>query len=200
MCEPCASNTHVSVYIGCVDSEGNLKATDRWSYKPALVSLTTVAVLALLIQIPGSVSFLLIPLAWLGFGIFLFVIPSIAIYCFIKRCPRRGVSVFLMLLLPVLLWWPINRAADLVHLGLTAGFGVGQLCAYRSRNGDFVAYDWSVGLASDPSTFLIYDKTGKIALPVAQHTHPLSSEDGLKEACAGRVRHLIGHYYICNYN
>jgi hypothetical protein len=105
-----------------------------------------------------------------------------------------------VLLLPVLLWRPLNWAADVVHLGLTAGFGAGQLGASsRSSDGSFVAYDWSVGLAGGPNTFLIHDVTEEIALPLAQHTHPPSSEVGFGEGCAGRVHRLIRHYYVCSF-
>ena len=64
-------------------------------------------------------------------------------------------DVLLVLLLPVLLWRWLNWAADNVHFGLTAGLGAGQLCASsRSSDGNFVAYDWSVGLAGGPNALL----------------------------------------------
>jgi hypothetical protein len=34
-------------------------------------------------------------------------------------------------------------------------------------------------------------------LPMNQHTQPPSSEDGFGEDCAGKVQHLIAHYYVC---
>jgi hypothetical protein len=181
-----------------VDLKGTLTRTDGWSLKPALMSLTMVAVLTLLCQLPGSVSFILIPLSLLGYGMAAVIILVIAAYCVIKKRPRRAGSVLLVLLLPVLLWRPTNWAADFVHLGLTAGFGAGQLGgSSRSKDDSFFVYDWSVGLAGGPNTFLIHDVSDEIALPMAQHTHPPSSENGFGEECAGKVRRLINHYYVC---
>lgn len=139
----------------------------------------------------------MIPLSLLGYGIASFLILATAVYCLIKKRPRRGASVLFVLLFPVLLWLPINWAVDLVHLELTARFGAGQLGApSKSSDGNFVVYDWSVGLAGSP-TFLIHDVSDEIALPMAQHMHLPSSENGLREECAGEVRRLIRHYYVC---
>ena len=49
-----------------------------------------------------------------------------------EKRPRRGASIFLIFLLPVLLWRPLNWVADLAHLGVTAGFGAGQLAFRQS--------------------------------------------------------------------
>ena len=186
------------LYIGLMDVKGALPERDRWSIKPALVSLTTVAVLALLCQLPGTVSFLLIPLTLLGFAITSFTILIVAGYCLAKRRPQRGASVILILLLPALLWRPTIFAANLVHLGLTAGFGIGQLgTTPRVKDDSFVVYDWSVGFAGGPNIFLIHDVSDEIALPMAQHKQPESSENGFGEECAGKVERLVGHYYVC---
>jgi hypothetical protein len=174
-----------------------LMRRDCWSLKPALVSLTTVTAVALLCQLPGSVSFLLIPLSAIGFAIASFVILVIAVYCVVKRRPRRGVSMLLLFLLPVLFWRPVNWVATMAHLGLTVGFGAGTSGVEGGSDSNFAAYDWSVGLAGGPSTFLIHDVTDEVALPTAQHTHHTSSQHGLRQECANRVRRLIGHYYVC---
>jgi len=179
---------------------GTLTGTDLWSFKPALVALITVAVLVLLCQLPGLISFVLVPLLFLGYRIAFLVIGAIAVYCVIKKRPRRAVSVLFVVLLPVLLWRPVNWAADLIHLGLTVGLGVGQLgTPSSSKSGDFVTYDWSVGFAGGPNTFLIHDSSDQIVLPVSQHAHPLNSEHGFDEECAGKARRLIRHYYVCTF-
>ncbi len=181
-----------------MDLKGIIKGTDGWSLKPAIASLTIVAVLTTLCHLPGSVSFVLIPLSMFGYGVAAIVVLAITTYCAIKKRLRTGGSIFLVLLIPILLWRPINWAADFVHLGLTAGFGVGQLgVSSRSNDDNFVVYDWSVGLAGGPNTFLIHDVSDEIALPMAQHTQPPSSENGFGEECAGKVRRLIHHYYVC---
>ena len=188
------------VYIDLMKLLGTLEGTDRWLFKPGLVSLMTIAALGLLCQLPGWISFLLIPLSLLAYGIAFVVILGLTVYCLVKKRARIGASILLILLLPVLLWRPMNWALDMVHLGLTAGFGIGQLGApSKSSDGSFVAYDWSVGLAGGPNTFLIHDVTDEIALPMAQHKHPSSSENGFGKECAGRVHHLLNHYYICTF-
>ena len=181
-----------------VDLRSSFTGKDRWSFKPGLVSLLTVTALNLLCSLPGSVSFLLIPLSLLGYSIALIAILAITIYFVIKKRPRRGASVVLVVLLPVLLWSPIIWATDLTHLGITAGLGIGQLGVSKSNRGDFTAYDWSVGFAGS-NTFLIRDVTDEIALPMARHTHPASSENDFEEECVGKVRHLVSHYYICSF-
>lgn len=170
---------------------------DRWSFKPALAALIAVAAVQFFCQLPGRVSFFLIPLSLFGYGILLLVILGTATYRFIKRRPRGGTSSLLMLLLPILLWRPLNWVGDMAHLGLTVRFGAGQLGTSKSDDGGFVVYDWSVGLAGGPNIFLIRDVSDEIALPMTQHTRPASSENGFGEDCAGKVSHLISHYYIC---
>jgi hypothetical protein len=187
-----------TVIFNFMDLEGTLTGQDGLSFKPAIMSLTMVTVLTILCQLPGSVSFVLIPLSVLGYGVAAIVILALAVYCVIRKRPRRGASILLILILPVFMWRPINWGADCVHLGLTAGFGVGQLGnSPRSNDDSFVVYDWSVGLAGGPNTFLIHDVSDEIALPMAQHTQPSSSENGFGEECAGKVRRLIDHYYVC---
>ncbi len=89
---------------------------------------------------------------------------------------------------------------DCVHAALTVQLGIGQLGSSSTPADDrFAAYDWSVGLASGPNTFLLHDPTDEIALPIAEHKHPVASENGFGEQCAGRVSHLFGHYYRCTF-
>jgi hypothetical protein len=178
--------------------KGILTETDRWSLKPAFASLMTVAVLGLICRLPGSFSILLLTLTALGYIIAALVILAMALYCLIKKRPRTGVSVLLVLVLPGLLWRPLGWADDVAHLALTVNLGLGQLgSSSGSRDDSFEVYDWSVGLAG-ANTFLIQDVTGEIALPMAQHTRPPSSEEGFGEDCAGKVERLINDYYVCN--
>jgi hypothetical protein len=145
---------------------------DRWSFRPGLVSLGTVTLLELICQLPGLLSFVLIPVSLVGYAIGSITILVAGSISLLKRRPRKAASLSGALIFPVLLWFPINWAADCVHLGLTAGFGVGQLgVPSKSDGSEFMAYDWSVGLVGGPNTFLIHDVTDDIALPMAQHTH-----------------------------
>lgn len=183
-----------------VQLKGSFVEADRWSFRLPLVSLITVAALQLLCQLPGLVSLVLIPISLIIYGIAFFAIAAIAIYRFARKGSRTGASVLLAALLPVLLWRPINWVADVVHVGITVGLGGGQLgTPPKSSDDGFVVYDWSVGLAGGPNTFLIRDVTDEIASPSAQHAPPPRSEDGFEEECGGKVRRLISHYYVCSF-
>ncbi len=164
------------------------------------MALLTVAALALICQLPGTISFIMIPLSLLGLAIGSIAVVATTVFLVIKKRPRKGVSTFLVVLLPVLLWRPISWGTDLIHVGLTVGLGVGQLgLPSQSNRTDFATYDWSVGFAGSPNTILIHDVTDEIALPAAQHTKPLSVEDGFGEECAGKVQHVVKHYYVCSF-
>ena len=171
---------------------------DRWICWPALASLGIVFALTLACGLPGPVSFLMIPISLPAFAFICIVLLIAAgIFCAKKR-PRKAASLLMALVMPVVLWSPINWVADCTHLGLTAWFGAGQLGSSSKPDGnDFQVFDWSVGLAGGPSTFLIRDKTDQIAQPRAKHTQPSESERGFEEDCAGKVRHLVRHYYVC---
>ncbi len=176
-----------------------LTQADRLSFKPAFVSLVIVAALNLVCQLPGSVSFVLIPFAMLGYVIAALGTLALAVYCVCRRRPLRGAAVLSVLILPVLLWKPLKWADNVVHLGLTVGFGAGQLgSSSRSNDNSFAVYDWSTGLAG-ANTFLIHDVTDEITLPMSQHTRPSRSEIGFGEECAGNVQRLIKHYYVCSF-
>lgn len=164
------------------------------------MSLITITVLQLVCQLPGEISFLLIPLSALGCVVLLITVICAAAYCFVKQRARRGASISLMVLLPVVMWLPLNWVADVVHVGLTRGLGVGQIGS-PMKSGDhcFAIYNWSVGLSIGPSTYLVHDPTGEIALPLIQHTRPPDPELGWIEECAGRAHHVIGHDYICSF-
>jgi hypothetical protein len=166
---------------------------DRWSFWPGVASLITVAVLRLLCKIPGSISFLLVPVSLVFYALAATAVLIGTVIYATKKRPRRAASILLVLVIPVLLWRPIDWATDCAHLGLTVGFGA------KSSDSGFAAYDWSVGFAGGANTFLIHDVTHQIALPMAQHTQPPRAENGFGEECAGKVRRLLGHYYVCKF-
>jgi hypothetical protein len=173
---------------------------DRWIFWPAFASLGIVSILTLVCKLPGPVSFLMIPISLLGYAITSIVLLTAAGIYAAKKRPRRAASFLLVLITPVFLWSPINWVDDCVHLGLTVGFGVGQLGSSSKPDGKgFAAYDWSVGFAGGPNTYLIHDETGQIALPMAQRAQPSIPQNGFGEECAGKVRHLLDHYYVCTF-
>lgn len=187
-------------YSSFVISKNSLIGIDRWAFMPGLVSLVTVAAISLVCQLPGIFSFLMIPISLLGYAVGSIIVLGTTVFLLIKKRPRTGASILLIFLLPLTLWSPINRVADLIHLVLTAGLGVGQLgTSSTSGDSEFFVYDWSVGLAGGPNRFLIHDVTDEIARPMAKHTNPSSSENGFGEECAGRVDRLVSHYYVCTF-
>jgi hypothetical protein len=170
---------------------------DGWSLRPGLTSVLTVIVVTLGCQIPGALNLMLIPLTLLGFVVGAIIVVVLAVVLVFRKRPRKGASIFLVLLLPLILWRPINWITDVIHVGLTVNLGIGQLGVARADGDGFTVYDWSIGLVTNPSTFLIHDVTDEIALPLAQHTHPARSEAGFGENCAGKVSRVLKHYYIC---
>jgi len=100
----------------------------------------------------------------------------------------------------MLLLRPIGWVTDVVHLGLTVELGIGELGDTLPQvDSRFQAHDWSVGLAGGPNTFLLYDETDEIVQPLARHRDHVVPDESLEKVCAGRVRHLIGHYYECTF-
>jgi hypothetical protein len=181
-------------------SQPLLHSPDRWfSWFPVAVVVGAFG-LALLSGLPGEVSFFLIPLMVLGLLVAVVALPIATGLLFNRGMPRKATSVLAAALLAIVLWKPICWTADCVHVVLTTQFGLGQLGSPLAPEDDsFAAYDWSVGLAGGPNTFLLRDPTDEIALPLAKHTHPIASENGFGEQCAGRVTHLFGHYYRCTF-
>jgi len=169
---------------------------DSWAAWPAFTTLAIALIVVILCGLPGLVSFVLIPVTVLGAPLVGAGLTVTALVIALRRRPRMAVSILIAVLLPVLLWKPISWAADYVHLALTVGTGADQL---EPDGSPLAIYDWSVGLAGGPNTFLIYDVTDEIALPLKLHKQPIASEQGFSEECAGKVTHLRGHYYVCRF-
>ena len=170
---------------------------DEWSLRFGFISVSAVVVVTLGCQIPGTLNLILIPLTLLGFAVGAITIVILAILLVLRKRPKRSASIFLILMLPLILWRPINWITDVIHVGLTVNFGIGELGVAKTGDGGFTVYDWSIGLVTNPSTFLIHDVTDEIALPLERHTQPSSSEAGFGENCAGKVNRILKHYYIC---
>jgi hypothetical protein len=173
---------------------------DQWSALPAFATLAIALVVAVFCSLPGMLSFVLIPLTVLGAPLVGAGLVIAAAIIAVRRRPRMAISILIAVLLPPLLWKPITWTADVIHLGLTVSTGAGQLGRSSKPDGSpFAAYDWSVGLAGGPNTFLIYDVTDEISLPPKLQRQPIPSEQGFGEICAGKVTHLLGHYYVCTF-
>lgn len=176
-----------------------MQTADRWSPMVPCATVIGAFCAILLCGIPGWLSLLLIPILVLGglplIGGLLFWGAILAV----RRQRRRAVSVVAAAILPVLLWGPINWMAGVAHLGLTVGLGIGTIRGPMQIEGRFQAYDWSVGLVTSPTTFLIHDPTDGLARPLPPERQRTLPDDSIERLCAGTARYLVGHYYECTF-
>lgn len=164
---------------------------DHFTFWPSCAVLVATFCALLLCSLPGLFSVLLILVVVLCGPAILAALCVVALNSYLRRGWRMAASILFAAALPIVLWRPIGWAADCVHLGLTVGAGIGVLnTPFISEDGKFGAYDWSVGLATNPSTFLIYDATDRIAAHGAIPRGDLN--------CLAKPRRLIGHYYVCS--
>lgn len=178
---------------------GKIAGTDEWRFRPIAIILIALFAVALICGIPGLIGFILWPIALIGFPVIALILLGTSIWSAWKRRFRSALSYLAAIAIPIALWWPIIWSTQVIHVGLSAYLGFGQLGTYKTVDGRFAAYDWSVGLVTNPSTFLLYDETDEIALPLAQHKMLKKSQSDFVEECSGGSRRLIGHYYICNF-
>lgn len=185
---------------------------DKWLWWPVLFALGMWFLLAFLDGLPGLLSFILIPISVLSLLFATVVVLALTCRLTTRRRLRKAISLALALLIPFLLSAEINRAADCLHLALTIKYGFGALNAENAQNGALIdcisppameekasaIFDWSVGLAGGPSTFLIRLAADEPALPLSHTDHPASLETTFADECAGGSRHVFGRYYVCD--
>ncbi len=175
-------------------------AMDRWSSRPVLGSVAIVSGISVLSGWPGVVSFFLIPLSVLFYATAAVCLSATAFIFAARKRPRAASSLSCALIAPVLLWLPIHWAKNCAHLALTVEVGLGQLgWTVGPQTGEFAVSDWSVGLAGGTNRFLIRDETDEIGKPLPRGEGDTQKQRGFTEACAGRTRHLIAHYYVCEF-
>jgi hypothetical protein len=165
-----------------------------------VVVTAAATVLVFLCGLPGPTRIFSVLFAMLAFPIGAVTLIASSTTLAVRKRPRKAASYAIALLAPVLLWMPITWTAEILHLGLTAYLGGGQLGSAAKLDGDqFAVADWSVGLAGGPNTFLIHDVSDEISLPTSRHRRPIALENGFADSCDGKVSHLIGHYYLCTF-
>lgn len=175
-------------------------AMDRWLFWPAIISAALVTVVLFLVQLPGWLGFILVPLSFIAYATATLVLIAVAIFLAVKKRPRCGGSLVLAVIMPILLLRPVIWLADYPHLALTVRFGTGVLEGpLNQRENGFTTYDWSAGLITNPSTILIRDESDQIALPHGQAKNLSGFKKDVFGWCGGRVRHLLGHYYVCDF-
>jgi hypothetical protein len=172
---------------------------DRWLFGPAIISTGIVTVVLFLVQLPGRFGFVLVPVSGIAFAVVALVLIGVAVFLAVKKRPRRGASFALAIIMPILLWGPAIWLSAYPHLALTVWFGAGVLEGplNQSENG-FTTYDWSAGLAGNPSTVLIRDASDQIALPQGQVQNLSGFKKDVFGWCGGQARHLLEHYYVCD--
>jgi hypothetical protein len=148
-------------------------------------------------EMPGPLNTLLSLLAIVACpGVALLLVWR-AFALFWQRQHRSALSACLAIAAPALLLFPMALAAPYVHLGLTLTFGLGYLGLAPKEGQPVGIYDWTTGMVGGPNTFLIHDTTGAVAAPEAKGDHSAWRNTDFLKVCAGRSRHLIGHYYVC---
>jgi hypothetical protein len=154
-------------------------------------------VFALLLGIPGQRSFaigfysgLLLP--WLT------VIWLAICAIFAYRQHWRGLlSIAVIPFVVLLLQQPIVTCSDYIHLLIYESTYAKEIAAGGMPEGErFAAFDWSIGFAGSNNRFVIFDESDGIASARLVQSKALT-QSGFAESCAGKVRHIRGHYYLC---
>jgi hypothetical protein len=168
---------------------------------PSIVAMFSVALFAVAVVTPGPAAFgfvliiaALTPIVVIGLVVAL-------VYFLWKRRLHAALTGVLAPTLCVVLAFPLARLpAQHVHFLVTRHLYDAQVTSLRGTPGHrFGSFDWSTGFAGGPSTFLIFDESDKIALPMQKHTADRQEEQGFADSCAGQVQHLQGHYYVCTF-
>ncbi len=166
---------------------------DKWLWRPVAITLPMLALLKLLMQLPGGLNIVIIPGSLLVFAVAFGYLLWSAVTRAVHARWRRSLSFLAALVLAIGLWSPIDRIDDRVHLWLTVTFGIGQIGPTQGANGVRV-HDWSTGLAGGPNTFLIEDPSDRVAGPPLPQS---AGDETVAAACTGKVERVGTHLYIC---
>ncbi len=170
---------------------------DRWIWWPTASTSAMVAVFVFVGCMPGPLNVPVTLLSIVACPVAVLLLAGWAFALFWRRRPRGGFSAFLAVVVPAFLVVPMALIQAYVHLGLTVAFGIGYLGGAPQKGQPVGIYDWSTGVVGGPNTFLIHDTTDAVAVAAVKGGHSgWRNTDFLRE-CAGRSRHLIGHYYVC---
>ena len=172
------------------------KAGDRWLPWLMVISGAMALSFAVLSGMPGLVSFLLIPTSGLIVPLVGLAACGVVMALLINWLPQRAISVVAALSTPLLQGSPILWTSECLHTLVTVTTGAGQIGCYSLRGGG-EAYDRSAGFAGGSNTFLIHDCTDQISSTHTPSRTESAANEDLRDACAGKFRHLIGHYFIC---
>ena len=177
-------------------------SSDRWAWRPTACTVAVAAFFVFVGALPGPLN---LPLMLLAVATVpaatLLLVGSTCVFAWRGR-PCLAGSTLSALVAPVLLLIPMVLAQPYVHLALMLAFGIGYIGPAPIEGRPVAVYDWSTGMVGGPNTFLIRDATDAVASSQASggpSTWPraLETSDLLKD-CAGRVEHLVQHYYVCS--
>jgi hypothetical protein len=175
--------------------------SDRFLIWPSVVAMLFVGLIAGAVETPGPEAFgIIFGLASLTPVIVIGLLVAL-IYFLWKRRWRAALTGVVAPTLCVALAFPLARSpAHYIHFLVTRHTYDAQITSLPGTPGHrFGSFDWSTGFAGGPSTFLIFDESDEIALPIQKHAADPSVELGFAESCAGRIQHLQGHYYVCTF-
>ena len=187
------------VFSGDLDEDERLRKrgskVDKWLWRPVVIALPVLALIKLLIQLPGDLNIVIIPLSLLAVAAALGALIWAALAGARRAQWRRAVSFLAVPVLVTVLWSPLDWIDDRIHLWLTVTFGVGQIGPTQDADGGrYRIHDWSTGLAGGPNTFLIEDPSDRVAGPVSPNS---AGDESVAAACTGKVERLWTHFYVC---
>ena len=175
--------------------------SNRFLIWPSVVAMLFVGLIAGAVETPGPEGFgIIFGLASLTPVIVIGLLVAL-VYFLWKRLWRAALTGVVAPMLCLAIAFPLARSpAHYIHFLITRHSYDAQITSLQGAPGHrFGSFDWSTGFAGGPSTFLIFDESDEIALPIKNHAADSSVELGFAESCAGRVQHLQGHYYVCSF-
>jgi hypothetical protein len=172
-------------------------SVDRWIWWPTASTFAMVAVFVFVGWMPGPLNVPVTLLSIVACPVAVLLLAGWAFALFWQRRPRGAFSASLAVAIPALLLVPMALLQAYVHLGLTLAFGIGYLGTAPQKGQPIGIYDWSTGLVGGPNTFLIHDTTDAVASAEVKGDLSVWRNKDFLRRCAGRSRHLVGHYYVC---
>jgi len=170
---------------------------DRWIWWPTASTFAMVAVFVFVGWMPGPLNVPVTLLSIVACPVAVLLLAGWTFALFWQRRPRGAFSASLAVPIPALLLFPMALLQAYVHLGLTLAFGIGYLGTAPQKGQPIGIYDWSTGLVGGPNTFLIHDTTDAVASAEVKGDLSVWRNKDFLWSCAGRSRHLVGHYYVC---
>ena len=172
---------------------------DRFTFSPLLLAISTLFLFGWLSSYPALVMLVLVWGLALAAPVLIAVVALLPILVTsIRRKRWRRLASWMMLPIvfavmiaaPNLVLGFFGRIGDYLHLLANKSSYEAEVAALPPES-HLRVFDW--GGWAGINTFLIYDGTDQIVLPAGYR-----ESGNLFDQCAGRVVHIMGHYYRCN--